>query len=797
MKIAYNWLKKYISTDLSPEKISGILTDIGLEVEGTDPYPVNASDLNGVVVGEVLTCEKAENSDKLHLNTISVGKGQPLSVICGAPNVRKGLKVAVATVGTKLKSKTGEEFEIKKAKIRGHLSEGMLCSEVELGAGEDNSGILELPEEAKPGTPITEVLDIKKDVVFEIGLTPNRSDAMGHFGVARDLFAYLSSHNQSASLHTPEQLSQDRKESGIFSIKNEIPEQAPLYTVLKIDNVKCAESPSWLKFALHSIGLEPVNNIVDATNFVMHALGQPMHAFDASVFSEDTVVVRNARQDEKLLTLDDKERKLSDKDIIIANAKGEALCLAGVFGGKTSGVSESTDTILLESAYFDPVTVRKTAKSQMLNTDASFRFERGTDPDMVLPAMQMAADLIIELAGGSVTAFAEYEAEGFNKKKPVIFRFSKLDQISGIKIHREQVKSILKNLGIEVLNDIPNGLELQVPECRTDVNREIDVIEEVMRIYGFNKINADAKISFTPSPEADKSQYRLLNKIGNFLCASGYNEVANNSLCAVSPEDEETVTLLNPLSSELRNMRKSLLPGILQNISYNQKRKQNNLRFFETGNCYFKKDGGYTEKSSLCIVQNESAPYSDWLGKEEKSLFYSVKSITERILNLFGADYTQAVTETDGLVYTSGSENLAIVRNLSQAECKSADIEGKVAVAELNLDNLLECWKNTSLKLKEIPKFNTVSRDMAFVIDKDVRYEDMKQAAQKLQSEVLTAVRLFDVYEGEKIGQGKKSYAMNFEYLNTEKTMEDTEINALMQSVISLFEKQFNAQLRN
>lgn len=579
MKISNNWLKEYIKTDLNSEKIGAYLTDIGLEVEGIQKVESIKGSLEGIIIGKVMTCEKHPNADKLSKTTVDIGNGNILNIVCGAPNVAEGQIVPVAVVGTTLYDKAGNSFTINKTKIRGEVSEGMICAEDEIGLGESHDGILILDDSYEVGKPLADYYNIEKDEVYEIGLTPNRTDAISHYGVARDLHAFLSCNGFTSEFSKIETASTPSEGNHNFSIEIENNELSPRYLGAIIENITVEESPEWLKNKLKAIGLSPINNVVDATNYILHSYGQPLHAFDADKITGQKIIVGNCPKGTKITTLDNVERTLNGEEIIIKDGNHNPLCLAGVFGGLNSGVSENTKTIFLESAYFNPVAVRKGAKAHGLNTDASFRFERGIDPHNTKTTLSLAIKLIQEIAGGKLVGeILEHYPE---KIAPhyVVFKYSKLDQILGIKIHREKVKEILKSLDIEILNEIPDGLELSVPNYRADVTREIDVIEEVLRIYGYNKVDAPQKISFSPVKLSFDDQDALENQWARTLQSQGFYEVMNNSLTSVKDETH-AVKLLNPLSNDLAFMRKSLLEGLLGNAIYNINRKNTDIKFF-------------------------------------------------------------------------------------------------------------------------------------------------------------------------------------------------------------------------
>ncbi|MGZ5210279.1 MAG: phenylalanine--tRNA ligase subunit beta, partial [Kaistella sp.] len=632
MKISNNWLKDYIKTDLKTERIGEYLTDIGLEVEGIEKYEAVKGSLEGIVVGKVLTCEQHPNADKLKQTTVDIGNGKILNIVCGAPNVAAGQTVPVAVVGTKIYTKDGNSFEIKEAKIRGEVSQGMICAEDELGLSDDHGGIMILDEaKYELGKNFADYFELSNDEVYEIGLTPNRTDAMSHYGVARDLNAFLISNQMKADFEKV--VSKPLNINGTTDFQIEVEDSAlcPRYIGAVIENVKVAESPNWLKDRLKAIGLSPINNIVDITNYILHGLGQPLHAFDAGKIAGKKVKVGVNAEGTKFTTLDGVERTLNGAEIMIKDGDNNPLCIAGVFGGQTSGVSENTQTVFLESAYFNPVAVRKGAKFHGLNTDASFRFERGVDPNNCRTAITHAITMIEEITGGKLSgALLEHYPEKIENNY-VILRFSKVEQILGTKMHREKIKEILKSLEIEVLNEIQNGLEISVPAYRADVTREIDVIEEILRIYGYNKIDAPQKISFTPVKLSFEDQDALENSWARTLQSNGFNEVMNNSLTSVKDETD-AVKLLNPLSGDLAFMRKSLLEGLLQNADYNIKRKNQDIKFFELGKIYHKKSK-YEERKQLALLVSGRNAAENWLQPKSATDFYYLKSYVKILLD--------------------------------------------------------------------------------------------------------------------------------------------------------------------
>ncbi len=799
MKISNNWLKDYIKTDLSSEKIGAFLTDIGLEVEGIEKYESVKGSLEGIVVGKVLTCEQHPNADKLKITTVEVGSGKILNIVCGAPNVAAGQTVPVAVVGTKIYDKKGSFFEIAKAKIRGEVSEGMICAEDELGLSDDHGGIMVLDEETyKVGEPFAKYFSLTNDEVYEIGLTPNRTDAMSHYGVARDLQAFLSNNGVKSEFEKISTAIVSTEGEHGFELEVEDSALCPRYIGAIIENVKIAPSPAWLQDRLKAIGLSPINNVVDITNYILHGLGQPLHAFDADKISGKKVKVGVNEAGTKFTTLDGIERTLNGSEIIIKEGNNQPMCIAGVFGGSESGVSNETKTIFLESAYFNPVAIRKAAKSHGLNTDASFRFERGVDPNNTRTAITQAIKLIEEITGGKkIGSLLEHYPNKIEDAK-IIFRYSKLDQILGVKIHREKIKEILKSLEIKAVNDIADGLELAVPAYRADVTREIDVIEEILRIYGYNKVDAPQKISFTPVKLSFDDQDALENSWARTLQSNGFNEVMNNSLTSVKDETN-AVKLLNPLSKELTFMRKSLLEGLLENTIYNINRKNQDIKFFELGKIYHKKEK-YEERKQLAILISGRTYSENWLMPKSASDFYMLKAYVKVLFDKLNLETEEISLEDDrfgdALEIISKGNTIARLGKVSPNLLKEYDIDQDCFYAEIEIETVQKLRSKENFKFVDIPKFNKIRRDLALLVDKNVNYAELYKLAKKNPSKYLKNINLFDVYEGKNLPEGKKSYALSFELLNEEKTLEDKDITAVMDSLIKNFKKEFNAELR-
>ena len=799
MKISNNWLKDYISTDLNSEKIGTYLTDIGLEVEGIDKFETIKGSLEGIVVGKVLTCEKHPNADKLSKTTVDVGNATILNIVCGAPNVAARQIVAVAVVGTTLFDKNGGSFTINRTKIRGEVSEGMICAEDEIGLGNSHDGIMVLNETYEVGKPLADYFDIQQDEVYEIGLTPNRTDAISHYGVARDLHAFLTCNDIDSEFVKLETYSAESEGEHNFSVEVENNDLAPRYIGAVLENIKVEESPEWLKNRLKAIGLAPINNVVDVTNYILHAYGQPLHAFDLDKIGGNKITVGNSPKGTKFTTLDGVERMLNGEEIMIKDGNQKPLCIAGVFGGLDSGVSEQTQSIFLESAYFNPVAVRKGAKFHGLNTDASFRFERGVDPNNTKTAISLAVKLLQELTGA--TLVGDYIEHYPEKIKPhnVIFRYSKLDQILGAKIHREKVKEILKSLEIEILNEIPDGLELSVPNYRADVIREIDVIEEILRIYGYNKVDAPEKISFTPVKLSFNDLNSLENEWARALQANGFYEVMNNSLTSVEDETD-AVKLLNPLSNDLAFMRKSLLEGLLENAVYNINRKNADIKFFELGKIYHKKDK-YEERKQLAILVSGRNHSENWLLPKDETNFYHLKAYVSLILGKLNFDIVEKPLQdgrfSDAIEFSVEGKTIARLGKVSSKLLKKFDIEQEAFYAEIEIEECQNLRNTENLRFKDIPKFNKIRRDLALLIDKNTSYADLYQSVKKNNFPFIKNINLFDVYEGKNLPAGKKSYALSFELLNEEKTLEEKEISEVMNKLVSLFKKEFNAELRS
>jgi phenylalanyl-tRNA synthetase beta chain len=807
MKISYNWLKTLINVDLSAEEAAARLTECGLEVEGVESFESLKGGLKGLVVGHVLECGKHPDADRLSLTKVDIGTGEPLSIVCGAPNVAAGQKVIVATIGAKLYPTEGEPFEIKKSKIRGAASEGMICAEDEIGLGTSHAGIMILPQDTKVGLPASEYFKIENDTILEIGLTPNRSDAASHLGVARDLAAILNSGASDAELKINSiGLNQLPEATGIetIDIAVENTQGCPRYSGIVISGVTVKESPSWLQNKLKAIGVRPINNIVDITNFVLHELGQPLHAFDLDKIEGKKIVVRSAKEGEKFTTLDGIERNLKSSDLMICDSRNP-MCIAGVFGGANSGVSENTKTIFIESAYFDPGQVRKSAKNHGLKTDASFRFERGTDPDMTLKALTRAANLVFDLAGGSLAAGPIDVYPEKLEPYRVAFSLTNCNALIGKEIELSKVRSIITNLGIEIESEGSEAMLLSVPRYKTDVTREADVIEEVMRIYGYNNVEVSKAISYTAFNEPKNFDVALENKTSALLEGFGFNEIMSLSLTkeAYYPNTGSLVKVVNPLSQDLGVMRADMIYSGLEAIAYNINRKNSDLKFFEISRTYSlnqEAEFKYSEQKSLSLFVTgnlfKENPYK--LNHESDLSFLKAAA-----LNLFekcGLDNIKS-SESEyenfdfGLTLSLNNKPLAQIGSVKKTLLRSFDISQPVFYAAINWSLLLKGFSKNKTEFEEISKFPSVRRDLALLIDRSIKYSQIEELAFNTEKKLLKEVNLFDVYEGEKLGN-KKSYAVSFTLMDKEATLTDKQIDSVMEKLISGYKQKLGAELR-
>ncbi len=797
MRISYNWLKNFITLDKTPEELSLILTDIGLEVESLEVEQSIPGGLEGLVVGEVLTCEQHPNADKLKVTTVNIGSGEPLHIVCGAPNVRQGLKVIVAPVGTTCHPTNAEPFKITKSKIRGEVSEGMLCGEDEIGLGSSHAGIVELDGQAAIGSLVKSYFNMEDDYCYEIGLTPNRADAASHLGVARDLAAYFQ-----IPVHAVDVADVEAGTVAGTAVQVAVPDDAPRYAGINISGIQVGESPEWLRTKLAAIGVRSINNIVDVTNYILHDLGQPLHAFDTDKIAGNQVIVRRANEGELFVTLDGVERKLYADDLVIADAE-KPMCIAGVFGGAHSGVTETTTSIFLESAYFNPVTVRKTSKRHGLKTDSSFRFERGVNPDITVMALKKAAKLIAEVAGGQVSSTLVDLYPAPIQPFEFAVSYKNIQRIIGKAIPAETIRAIIVNLGIGINNETAEGFDVVVPPYKVDVIREVDVVEEVLRIYGYNNIelNTQIKASLNTSEKPDREV--VLNQVADLLISNGYREILSNSLTKADYlEDEATaVRLLNPLSSDLDCMRQNLLFSSLTAVAYNQKRKNGDLKLFELGKSYHTAEDWYAEKNLLSLAIAGHNQPEQWNSAHKEVDFYAIKAAVDAIIRRLKVEgirteeYTGAYFDY-GLTYRKGEKALVSFGAVAKANLKKADVDGPVFFAQFDWDLLLKVIKKNKITYKEVSKFPAVRRDLALLLDEQVSFETLRLIASRTEKKLLKEVGIFDVYKGDKLPAGKKSYALSFVIQDEEKTLTDKQIDGIIQKLITNFEKEVNASVR-
>ncbi len=819
MNISYNWLKDYLKTDIEPVELGKILTSIGLEVGTVEKVQTIKGGLEGLVVGHVLTCVPHENSDHLHVTTVDVGQGEALQIVCGAPNVAAGQKVVVATLGTVLYS-GDESFTIKRSKIRGVESFGMLCAEDEIGIGTSHNGIIELPADTPVGMAVKDYYGVKDDAVIEVDITPNRADAISHYGVARDAAAYLLAHNQKFELTRPsvDEFKIDNTNLTI-PVEIEAKEDCPRYAGITISGVTIAPSPKWLQDRLNAIGLRPINNVVDASNYILHAFGQPLHTFDAAKIKGGKIVVKKCAEGTKFTTLDGVERTLSAADLMICNTE-EPMCMAGVFGGIDSGISDETKNVFIECAYFNPVTIRKTARRHGLNTDASFRYERGIDPNNTIYVLKLAAMLIKEVAGGTISSDI---VDVYPKKIDdftVEITHEKINSLIGKDIPVDMVERILKGLEIKILNKTEAGYTLQVPAYRVDVQRDVDVIEDILRIYGYNNVEFSdslrSNLSYSPRPNSTALQ----RQISEQLTACGFNEIMNNSLTKSSYYGEEgaytaanCVRVMNALSNDLSVMRQTLLYGGLESIAYNANRQNADLKFYEFGNCYHfhaerRQEGeplaAYNEEMHLALWICGNRNAQTWTNAEGKSTYFELKAHVLNVLKRLGVNIQNVQTEkfsndliTEGLALrTMSGKLLAETGIVSPALLKRFDIDTPVYYADLQWAALLKESTKHKIIFKDIAKYPEVRRDLALLIDKNIEFSEIVRIARETERKLLRNITLFDVYEGKNLEAGKKSYAVAFTLQDDDKTLKDNQIDAIMQKLVKNFEEKLGAKLR-
>ena len=808
MKISYSWLKQFLQLEWEATKVGELLTDLGLEVEGIETKESVKGSLNGVVVGKVISCTQHPNADRLKITEVDLGDGSPVQIICGAPNVAVGQKVPVATIGTVLYDANGDGFKIKKGKIRGEESHGMICAEDELGLGTDHNGITVLDSKIEVGTPAAEVFNIETDHVFEIGLTPNRADAMSHFGVARDLRAGLIQHGMNLELISPSVSDfhvNERKLRVEVEVENK--EHATRYCGISITDVEIKKAPEWIQNRLKAIGITPKNNVVDITNYVMHELGQPLHAFDAKHIKGNKIVVKTLASGTKFTTLDEVERELHEDDIMICDAESNPLCIAGVFGGIGSGITDTTASIFLESAYFNPVYVRKTAKRHALNTDASFRFERGVDIKLTKYALKRAALLIETYSEGKISSdimdFYPEKAED----SQVFISYNNAYRLIGQEIDKDVIKNILASLEIKINSETEGGLGLTIPSYRVDVQREADIIEEILRVYGYNNINFSHKLNTSISFDSN-THVKVENSIADQLTSLGFHETMSNSLTkeaytslSESLSSDHNVEMINPLSNDLKVMRQSMLFGGLETISYNINRKNNSLKLFEFGKTYHSYDNEFQEQKHLSLLVSGNRHRESWSIHHKTSDFFYLKGIVTTIFDRLGLSNlkitpTKSAIFLEGITLSLGKHQLVDLGVVNTKKIRECSIKQEVLYADFNWDKILSLKGKKKVSVSELPKFPSVKRDLALLLDKNVTFKEIYNLSFQSERKLLKEVDLFDVYQGENLPEGKKSYAVSFVLQDEHKTLADKQIDKIMQKLQHTFEKNLQAVLR-
>ena len=807
MIISYNWLSEYLPETIEPEKLSKILTSIGLEVESLHKYEAVKGGLKGLVVGEVLTCEKHPDADKLKVTTVDIGAVEKLQIVCGAHNVAAGQKVVVATIGTTIYPFNGEPMTMKKAKIRGVESQGMICAEDEIGLGESHAGIMVLPHDTFAGTPLVEFFKITGDYIFEIGLTPNRSDAMSHLGVARDVCAYLSHHNKKETIvKSPFKNNFKPDNQGLqMEVVIENAEACPRYAGVSIEGVSIADSPDWLQQRLKSIGLKPINNIVDITNFILHETGQPLHAFDADAITGKKVIVKTLPEGTAFVTLDEKERKLFAEDLMICNAEAP-MCIGGVYGGMHSGVTAATKNIFLESAWFNPTSIRKTSLKHGLRTDAATRFEKGVDIGNTVHVLKRAALLIKEIAGGLIASDIIDIYSTPKEKTEVALKYHYLKKLSGKNYHGDTIKNILHSLGFELIKEGDDEMRFKVPFSKPDISIGADIVEEIMRIDGLDNVDIPTLITISPSVETLAHEAAYTEKTAEYLAGSGFQEIFTNSITNSAYYSDavlqHTVKMINNLSEELNVMRPAMMETGLTSIAYNLNRKNNDLKFFEFGKTYSVSEAGkYVEDNHLTIYITGNKTADGWKGKGEKADFYFIKAVFEKIMQVLGlqADgFTEAENPdlSNALQANIKNENIAEIGLVSSSKLERFDIKQPVFYADLNWDRLLKLNKKNNIQHKDVSKYPAVNRDLAIIVNRALPFEAVEKATAAARVNKLTSISLFDIFESEKIGAGKKSLAISFTFLDEEKTMTDKDIDSMMNKIIGAYEKELGAEIR-
>lgn len=820
MNISYKWLKEYVDFSLTPQQVADALTSEGLEVDSLEEVPAIRGGLKGIVVGEVLECDPHPDSDHMHVCSVNLGEKEPVQIVCGASNIAKGQKVMVATIGCVLYD-GDKEFKIKKSRLRGIDSYGMICAEDEIGVGKDHNGIIVLPQDTKPGTPAAEYYNLGSDYVIEIDITPNRADACSHYGVARDLYAWLVRNGYETSIHRPsvDDFKIDNEDLNI-NIEVENSEACPRYCAITVKDCEVKESPEWLKTKLETIGLRSINNIVDITNYIMMAYGQPLHCFDADMIKGNKVVVRTMPEGTPFVTLDGMEHKLSEKDLAICNAE-EPMCIAGVFGGKGSGTYDTTKDVLFESAYFNPTWIRKSARRHGLSTDASFRFERGIDPNGQIYALKQAAMLAKELAGGKISMSIKDVRKEEVKDFIVDLDYEYAFNLMGKVIDKNIIKEIVTSLEMKILEDSDNGLKLAVPPYRVDVTRPCDVVEDILRIYGYNNVEIPTSINSTLTIEGEEDRsHKLRDLVSEQLVGYGFNEVMNNSLTKTSYYEtlenlslNKAVKIMNPLSSDLGVMRQTLLFGGLENIKRNLNRKIEDLRFFEFGNCYHYDASklsdnhmtAYSEELHLGMWLAGKREHNSWIKENEKTSIYELKAHVENVFRRLGVQ-AQALNISENaesdlmsvtLKYTAhNGKDIAVLGIVKHGILQKLDISGDVFFADINWTNLMKLTRKNKVVYSKLSKFPPVSRDLALLVKSDVKFADIERIARSTEKKLLKSVELFDVYEGKNIGEGMKSYAVNFILEDSEKTLTDERTDKVMKNIMNNLAREIGAQQR-
>lgn len=820
MNISYKWLKEYVDFSLTPQQVADALTSEGLEVDSLEEVPAIRGGLKGIVVGEVLECDPHPDSDHMHVCSVNLGEKEPVQIVCGASNIAKGQKVMVATIGCVLYD-GDKEFKIKKSRLRGIDSYGMICAEDEIGVGKDHNGIIVLPQDTKPGTPAAEYYNLGSDYVIEIDITPNRADACSHYGVARDLYAWLVRNGYETSIHRPsvDDFKIDNEDLNI-NIEVENSEACPRYCAITVKDCEVKESPEWLKTKLETIGLRSINNIVDITNYIMMAYGQPLHCFDADMIKGNKVVVRTMPEGTPFVTLDGMEHKLSEKDLAICNAE-EPMCIAGVFGGKGSGTYDTTKDVLFESAYFNPTWIRKSARRHGLSTDASFRFERGIDPNGQIYALKQAAMLAKELAGGKISMSIKDVRKEEVKDFIVDLDYEYAFNLMGKVIDKNIIKEIVTSLEMKILEDSDNGLKLAVPPYRVDVTRPCDVVEDILRIYGYNNVEIPTSINSTLTIEGEEDRsHKLRDLVSEQLVGYGFNEVMNNSLTKTSYYEtlenlslNKAVKIMNPLSSDLGVMRQTLLFGGLENIKRNLNRKIEDLRFFEFGNCYHYDASklsdnhmtAYSEELHLGMWLAGKRENNSWIKENEKTSIYELKAHVENVFRRLGVQ-AQALSISENaesdlmsvtLKYTAhNGKDIAVLGIVKHGILQKLDISGDVFFADINWTNLMKLTRKNKVVYSKLSKFPPVSRDLALLVKSDVKFADIERIARSTEKKLLKSVELFDVYEGKNIGEGMKSYAVNFILEDSEKTLTDERTDKVMKNIMNNLAREIGAQQR-